>query len=265
MPRKDWTSEQVKLAFHLYCQLPYGRLHRNNPEIIALANLLNRSANSVAMKLCNLASLDPAITASGRKGLTGASKLDRAIWDEFHADWEGLVLESSRIKAELEQLSNGTAQAEPANDELIDDFTGETRSQIVQQRIKQSFFRRAVLSSYHHRCCITGLSETRLLFASHIVPWSQDKTNRLNPRNGLCLSALYDRAFDQGLITLDEDWRVVLSAELRQPEPAIQKFFMSVEGQKIVMPERFGPDPGLMQRHREQIFLDSRVRSISPT
>ncbi len=70
LPRKAWTPEDVKLAFHLYCQLPYGRLHRSNPEIIALANLMGRSANSVAMKLCNLASLDPAITASGRKGLT---------------------------------------------------------------------------------------------------------------------------------------------------------------------------------------------------
>jgi predicted restriction endonuclease len=255
-PRKAWTPEDVKLAFHLYCQLPYGRLHRSNPEIIALANLMGRSPNSVAMKLCNLASLDPAITASGRKGLTGASKLDRVIWDEFHADWEGLILESNRIKAELERTSGDTTETESASEELIDDFTGETRRQIVQQRIKQSFFRRAVLSSYHHRCCITGLSEPRLLIASHIVPWSQDKTNRLNPSNGLCLSALYDRAFDQGLMTFDEDWRVVLSAQLKQPEPAMQRFFQAVEGQKIVMPERFSPDSELMQRHREQIFLD---------
>uniref|UniRef100_UPI003A97AD50 HNH endonuclease n=1 Tax=Pseudidiomarina sp. TaxID=2081707 RepID=UPI003A97AD50 len=88
----------------------------------------------------------------------------------------------------------------------------------------------------------------------HIVPWSQDKTNRLNPSNGLCLSALYDRAFDQGLMTFDEDWRVVLSAQFKQPEPAMQRFFLSIEGQKIVMPERFSPDSGLMQQHRDQIL-----------
>lgn len=257
MPKKNWTPEQVKLAFHLYCQLPYGRLHRHTPEVIALANLLGRSANSVAMKLCNLASLDPTIVASGRKGLTGASKLDRAIWEEFHADWEGLVLESSRIRAELEQASVGATEADPAPEERIDDFTGETRSQIVQQRVKQSFFRRAVLSSYRNRCCITGLSEPRLLIASHIVPWSQDKANRLNPSNGLCLSALYDRAFDQGLITFDEEWRVVLSAQLKRTEPAMQHFFHPIEGQKIIMPERFHPAPQLMQQHRERVFVDS--------
>ncbi|MBR9830185.1 MAG: HNH endonuclease [Oceanospirillales bacterium] len=257
MSRKGWTPADVKLAFHLYCQLPYGRLHRNNPEIIALANLMDRSANSVAMKLCNLASLDPAITASGRKGLTGASKLDRAIWDEFHADWEGLVLESNQIRAELEQATDSAAAIDLTSEDTPTDFTGKTRNQIVQQRIKQSFFRRTVLSSYHNRCCITGLAEPRLLIASHIVPWSQDTANRLNPSNGLCLSALYDRAFDQGLITLDENWRVVLSQQLKQPDPAMQRYFQTVEGQKIVMPERFSPDTVLMQKHRETVFLNS--------
>lgn len=252
MARKDWTPEQVKLAFHLYCQLPFGRLHQGNPEVIALANLIERSPSAVAMKLVNFASLDPVITASGRKGLSGASKLDRAVWDQFHADWEGLVLEANRIR---QALGDPAADNDLEVENPVADFTGRTRAQLVQQRIGQTFFRRTVLSSYHDRCCITGLSEPRLLLASHIVPWGQDKANRLNPRNGLCLSALYDRAFDQGLITLDEDWRVVLSTALREPTPPLQKHFQSVEGQKIELPERFSPDPKLMQRHREQVFL----------
>ena len=255
MKGNAWTPEQVKLAFHLYCQLPFGRLSRGNPEIIALAKLIGRTPSAVALKLTNLASLDPAITASGRKGMSNVSKLDRAIWDEFHADWEGLVLESSRIRAGLEQVSGVFIEAESATEGLIEDFTGETRSQIVQQRIGQSFFRRAVLSSYRSRCCITGLAEPRLLIASHIVPWGQDKANRLNPSNGLCLSALYDRAFDQGLITLDDDWRVVLATQLKQPDQSLEYFFHSIEGREISLPERFRPDAALMQQHREQVFL----------
>lgn len=249
MARQDWTSEQVKLAFHLYCQLPFGRLHQNNPEIIDLANLIGRSPSAVAMKLVNLASLDPVIIASGRKGLSSASKLDRAIWDEFHADWEGLVLEANRIR---EALGDTAPTIDP---QLLPDYTGQTRAQVVQQRIGQAFFRQTVLSSYHSRCCITGLAEPRLLLASHIVPWGKDQGNRLNPHNGLCLSALYDRAFDQGLITLDEAWRVVLSETLKKPEPALQKHFHSVEGRQIELPERFSPDPQLMQYHREQVFV----------
>ena len=59
-PRKAWTPEDVKLAFHLYCQLPYGRLHRSNPEIIALANLMGRSASAAQhSRLVKLRSAPP--------------------------------------------------------------------------------------------------------------------------------------------------------------------------------------------------------------
>lgn len=252
MSANAWTPEQVKLAFHLYCQLPFGRLHKSNPEVIALAKLIGRSPSAVAMKLVNLASLDPAIIASGRKGLSSASKLDRDIWNEFHEDWEGLVLEASRIR---QGLGDTSVIPDIQVESSLPDFTGQTRAQIVQQRIGQAFFRRAVLSSYHSRCCITGLAEPRLLLASHIAPWGKDKANRLNPRNGLCLSALYDRAFDQGLITLDEDWRVVLSTALKKPEPPLMHHFQAVEGKQIALPERFSPAPEFMQCHRDQVFI----------
>jgi hypothetical protein len=51
----------------------------------------------LAMKLVNFASLDPAITASGRKGLGNASATDRQVWNEFHADWDRLAVQSSKI------------------------------------------------------------------------------------------------------------------------------------------------------------------------
>jgi len=208
-----WTKEQVKLGFNLYCQLPFGKLHSRNPEIIELATLIGRSPGAVAMKLSNIASLDPAITSTGRVGLRGASELDQEVWEEFHADWDRLALDclhiQERIKSEKEsQKSEKQTETEP---EDIDDFTGETKRVITEQRMRQNFFRRAVLSSYLERCCMSGLSDSRLLVASHIVPWSKDKHNRLNPRNGLCLSALHDKAFDRGLIALDDGFRVILS------------------------------------------------------
>ena len=54
MTRSAWTAEQLKLAFHLYCQLPFGRLSRGNPEVIALANLIGWTPSAVALKLTNL-------------------------------------------------------------------------------------------------------------------------------------------------------------------------------------------------------------------
>jgi len=104
---------------------------------------------------------------------------------------------------------------------------------------------------------MSGLSDSRLLIASHIVPWSRDRHNRLNPRNGLCLSALHDKAFDRGLITLDDDFRVVLSTELaKRDEPFVRKFFMPLAGEAISMPERFTPDTAFLARHRQEVFVD---------
>jgi len=255
-----WTKDQLKLAFNLYCQLPFGKLHSRNPEIIELAKLIGRTSSAVAMKLVNFASLDPSITNSGRSGLGNASSLDREVWEEFHSDWEKLALACALLNQRL-RAEHGNPLGNQEVDETFDlsDFTGETRQVLTEQRIKQSFFRRAVLASYRGRCCLSGLSESRLLIASHIVPWSRDKTNRLNPSNGLCLSALHDKAFDYGLFTLDEHFCVVVSDELkRKKEPFIQTAFLAIEGKSIEFPERFSPGPTFLERHRTEIFIDAR-------
>jgi predicted restriction endonuclease len=138
---------------------------------------------------------------------------------------------------------------EPKTDEVLPtNFDGETRQGLTTQRIKQYFFRRAVLSSYRGRCCMSGLSESRLLIASHIVPWSSDKANRLNPSNGLCLSAIHDRAFDKGLITLSDDFKILLSDEVRHSTDAfVQLVLQPLESRVIELPERFIPSVILLQ------------------
>ncbi|MEN9479673.1 MAG: hypothetical protein RLZZ298_1068 [Pseudomonadota bacterium] len=252
-----WTKDQLKLAFHLYCQLPFGKLHSRNPEIIQLAALIGRTPSAVAMKLVNFASLDPAITSTGRKGLDGASNLDREIWADFHADWEGLALECEQLRQQFGLVSTVDRQEEAKTDDfqIPDDFTGETRRVFTEQRIKQNFFRRAVLASYRGRCCMSGLSEPRLLIASHIVPWSKDKANRLNPSNGLCLSAIHDRAFDKGLITLTDDFKIVLSGAIRsQTDDFTRDVFLSIENKMIEIPERFLPHGEFVAQHRKDVF-----------
>lgn len=252
-----WTREQLKLAFHLYCQLPFGKLHNRNPEIIQLASLIGRTSSAVAMKLVNFASLDPAITSTGRKGLDGASSLDREVWDEFHADWEKLAMECETLRRSFDRSE--TLVDDEVELLMPEDFSGETRQVIIEQRIKQNFFRRAVLSSYRGRCCMSGLSEPRLLIASHIVPWSKDKNNRLNPSNGLCLSAIHDRAFDKGLITLTDDFKIIVSDELKhRNETFVKEVLLPLDGQEIELPERFKPNLEFIEFHREHWFSDNR-------
>ena len=261
----NWTKEHVKIAFSLYCRLPFGKLHKSNKDIIQLAHKLGRTPSAVAMKLANIASLDPAITSTGRSGLKNASAMDKEVWDEFVNNWDELALESLKLYEELvvsdnSNLTQSEADVNPEN------YVGETRDVIIQQRIKQGFFRKSVLSSYKGTCCMSGLSEERLLIASHIVPWSEDKQNRLNPRNGLCLSAIHDKVFDEGFITLDDDCRVVLSRDLKMNNnPFIQQTFLPIEGKSIMLPERFEPDISFLEKHRNLVFLDNKVSGSRET
>jgi len=253
----NWTSYQLKLAFYLYCQLPFGKLTHSNKEIIRLAELIHRTPSSVAMKLCNFASLDPAIRNSGRKGLEGASRADRETWELFHDNWVLLAKECESLLTLLTQGKPFLGKDSKGKEVkfLLNDFKGKTRKALVYQRLNQSFFRRAVLASYGGACCISGLTETNLLVASHIVPWSKDEENRLNPSNGLLLSAIHDKAFDQGLMTLSSGFEIILSKKLRDTtNELLKRVFLDFEGKVIRKPERFIPRTDFLDYHRNHVF-----------
>ncbi len=248
-----WTRDQLLVAFYLYCRLPFGRVNHKNHEVIKLAEAIGRTPSALAMKLANIASLDPEITSTGRRGLTGASEADRAMWDEMHNDWEAFAIESDRAIKAVQPEEDPSDQ--PTEDEVDDDPTGEDRTVTTTTRVGQRFFRNAVLSAYSQRCCITGLSVPSLLVASHIVPWRCDKANRVNPRNGLLLSALHDKAFDNGLITVDDDMRVRVSRKYKgSNDPHFSESIERYHKCSIALPEKFRPGRDFLSYHREHIF-----------
>lgn len=257
MAKTGWTRQQLLVAFSLYCQMPFGKMHSRNPEIIKYAKLIGRTSSALAMKLTNIASLDPAITSTGRKGLEGASTADKTMWQEMQADWERFAMEAQQAASEFGVT---TAEFEPTSgnafieDDAID-YTGSDKAVQTTTRIGQNFFRRSVLSAYEYQCCITGLAIPKLLVASHIVPWRVDKANRLNPSNGLCLTMLHDKAFDTGIITITEDMTVKVS---RKRTAATDHFFnlalMAYDSKPIALPKKFRPRTDFLAYHRQHIF-----------
>ena len=107
---------------------------------------------------------------------------------------------------------------------------------------------------YNEKCCITGLSVPKLLVASHIVPWRVDQSNRLNPRNGLSLSMLHDKAFDLGLITINEDMTVRVSRKEVIKNDFFSSAIQSYDGKPIFLPEKFQPLEEFLSYHRHNIF-----------
>jgi len=245
-----WTREELLLALGLYFETPFGKQHKTHPSIVELAGAIGRTPSSVAMKLNNFTSLDPSETERGIKGLTGASKLDRAIWAEFQADRERLV-------DEIEAQREANTPHAPADHDTPSTPTSPTQKQaLTTLRRHQGFFRRVVLASYGSRCCIPSLPIPELLRASHIVPWSESSEHRLNPRNGLCLAATFDAAFDRGLITFDDKYRLVIVRRLREFESSdeIKSGFIDREGMTMTLPEKNLPDLELLRWHRENVL-----------
>jgi putative restriction endonuclease len=250
MMKQQWSRDELIVAFNLYCKLPFGRIHRGNPEIIDLARAIGRTPSAVAWKLANFARLDPALQKRNVKGASHGSRADVAIWNEFNGDWDKLAFESERL---VEQMTGHSAILEKA----LRFPEGKTREVLVRARVNQAVFRSMVVASYDSRCCITGLQIPELLRASHIVPWSVDLKNRTNPANGLCLNALHDRAFDVGLITITPNLKIKVSSRPRcRPTDATAKeFIRGYDGAVIRPPSRFLPEAEFLRYHNERIFL----------
>ena len=182
--------------------------------------------------------------------MANASALDEAIWTDLQTNWDAVAKEAA---AEYERLAetHGVLAHEDLIEELNQFDEGKSRIANVAVRLNQARFRKAVLSSYSATCCISGLQHEKLVIASHIVPWSKDTKNRLNPRTGLCLSALHDRAYDQGLITVLPDFTVRVSERLKLG-PKVGMVFdalLQFDGKHIRLPERFKPEPEFLRSH----------------
>jgi predicted restriction endonuclease len=108
-----------------------------------------------------------------------------------------------------------------------------------------------VLSSYDNRCGVTGLAEPALLIASHIVPWAENKQSRLDPRNGISLNALHDKAFDRGLISFQSDLRMLCSTKLSIPD-GMKKYF---NHDIVLRPNKFPPRASFLEYHRDVCFV----------
>lgn len=251
--QRPWSREELILAINLYCKIPFGKIHGRNPELIRLAELIGRTPNAVSYKLVNFASLDPSLHARGIKGAMNASKLDKEIWNEFFNNWDELPFHSENLRAKFERIT-----VENLNDinetELPPE--GKVREQLVKARVNQSFFRKAILAAYDNTCCITGIKTPQLIVAGHIRPWGLDEKNRMNPRNGLAMNALHDKAFENGLLTITPEYKIKISSLLKAERKvlAINELFLKYENKEIILPSRFLPDERFLHYHNNERF-----------
>jgi len=249
-----WSREELILALNLYLKLPFGKMHSRTPEIIKLAEIIGRTPSSIAMRLTNFASVDPFHQSRGIKGMSGGKKQVEPIWHEFINNKEELLFESERILAERENSSIEDKFSDILLE--INDLKGESKIREVKTRVNQNIFRQIVLANYDSKCAVSGIDIPDLLVASHIVPWAQSEKDRLNPENGICLSSLYDKAFDKGLIAINNEFKLILSSDLKKKsdQKYFGKFFSGIESVKIQLPKKYLPKKEFLEFHRDLIF-----------
>lgn len=261
---KRWTRNELLVALNLYHKLTFGQMHQQTSAIVHLAAKLGRTPSSLAMKLSNFASLDPALLIRGIKGLSGASNLDREIWDEFHQNLNELApVSEEELRKVVGAQETDDVEILPESGVRISHNSTYSTSEITEKtgwvkvRRGQDYFRNAVVNNFGSKCGVTQLAIRELLIASHILPWSKHPGERLKIQNGLCLSRLHDAAFDQGLIAFDDELKLILSPRLKAalPDRAITENFEAYEGQMLNLPnDSVLPDSEFLAEHRTNIF-----------
>lgn len=258
---KRWTEDDLLVALNLYHKLTFGQFDARQPAVIAVAEKLRRTPGSVAMKLSNFASLDPAMKLRGIAGLRGASRLDHAMWKSFHKNLEKFAPDSEEAFRRLftESENDEVTVLPKAGVRVIKNPPqGSTEATAnVKIRRGQDYFRNAVLNNFQCKCGITGIRLYELLIASHILPWKTHPEERLNVRNGICLSRLHDAAFDKGFITFDDNLKLILSKAIKEilDNDAVSHNFGDYEGHALIIPDDAAlPHLDFLNYHRKHIF-----------
>lgn len=249
--RNNWTHDETVVALGLYFKISFSKCNMFHREVRRVAKILGRKPSALAMKIINLARLDPTLQQQGISGLKNGAKLEKEVWSEYDSRFDVLA-------EDLDRILKGHGSVANESDEDLKIPVGLDSVRLAKFRVNQSFFRRAVLSAYESSCCITGISDSRLLIASHIKPWAQcsEGNEKTTPENGLCLNTLHDKAFDRGLITVDSTYQIVLSPSLKSvlTEKAYAEYFGRYDGVKIRLPVHHRPSKDFLEYHNNHVF-----------
>lgn len=239
-----WSREDIIIAYALYCVTPLGQINPTNRAIQQVSEIIPHSVASIVMRMKNFRYIDPAVIS----GLGHVAKADKIIYEEFKHDWGALSVEAENLTG-LALFDADPLQGAKPLSSLTD------HSRVSRER---HFFKNAVFSAYNGACYISGCRLPRMLTASHIKPYSKcrDKSDRVNPENGICLNAFYDKAFDSGLMTITPSRKVFISPIVKtlSDDEFTLKWLVSLEG--VILPPlpRFPPRREFLEYHNDEIF-----------
>lgn len=244
---KIWSREDIIVAYALYCITPLKDIRLKNKVIQQIAQKRGLSPSSLVLRMQNFRYLDPAVNKEKQTGLGHVAKKDKEIFSEFKNDWGNLSASAEKI-TKLNLFDSAPDKGARPISSLTE------KNKVSRER---AFFRKSVLAAYENQCCISGLSISNLLTASHIKPYNKCRASseRTNPENGLCLNSFYDKAFDFGLFTVGPNYIIHVSQIVKNTKDDFtQTWLTRLEGTTILKPVRFQPDKEYLQYHNDVVF-----------
>lgn len=247
MANRLWTREEMILALDLYFRIPFGRIHKTNPDIIKLAEFIGRTPSSVGMRLSNYASCDPELRAAGIKGLNSGIKTCQPYWDEF-ANSRG-KLKSAAIESRINLIQTNSTDSNQF-------YTHISEWDNLVNEMYDYKFQDIVSKNYHEHCAISGMKAQQFLVGCHIIPSSENEEESMNANNGIYLNLLYARAFVEGLIGFDKDFKIHFSSELKKHKFEDGYYvFQRYEGKHLQLGDVVvKPSESFLEWHMDTVF-----------
>lgn len=262
MERQLWTREEFMLVMNLYTKIRYGQFNVNNSEVQKLASLIGKSPGAVAYKLVHFAGLDSFHKERGIKGLANPGIKAIAIYNEFQENWNEMLYESEVLLAKaqnttVEKNFFSEKELEKIEEHKIGDKKGLDVKRLVKTRVNQTLFRKIVTNNYSNTCAICGINLPELVIASHILKWSENENERLNPTNGICFCNTHDRAFELGFIGINTDYNILISKKLKEisDKKTLELVFYRHEKTKLIMPDKYFPNKLYLDIHCQNRFI----------
>ncbi len=142
--------------------------------------------------------------------------------------------------AAAETLEFSTAEVEAFREQIEHENyeVADSHSTVKTRGSAQKAFAEAVKANYGFQCAVTSIETRDFLIASHIVPWSEDQTIRIDPSNGICLSILVDRAFEKGYLLIEDDLTICIDWNKLGNDLSLRRQLEPYHGQKLNLPRR---------------------------
>lgn len=175
---------------------------------------------------------------------SSAAEIVTALDDRFPALPQGDAV-AEATEPNLTEVEEFREQIE-RKDYGVADSTATIKTRGSAQRA----FADAVKGNYGYCCAVTGIATREFLVASHIVPWSEDASIRLDPANGICLSLIVDRAFEKGYLLVEDDLTLRVDTARVGTDTALLGLLSPYDGMTLTSPAREPPKIDYLQRRR---------------